>query len=95
MGSKTMKKYSAQEKFAAVFESYATGDVAGTAERHGVHMNLLSKWRTQLKTNGSSIFERGMGTRSPEAKKMEQLEKIIGRQAIQIDFLKRVDEMLT
>ena len=45
MGSKTMKKYSAQEKFAAVFESYATGDVTGTAARHSIHINMSS---TQL-----------------------------------------------
>lgn len=90
-----MKKYTAQEKFAAVFESYATGDMTGTAAWHGIHVNMLSKWRTQLKENGAKIFERGAAGKNIEARKVEQLEKIIGRQAIQIDFLKKVDELLS
>ncbi len=95
MGAKTMKKYSAQEKFTTVFESYVTGDLTGTATRHGIHINMLSKWRTQLKANGAKIFERGAGNgKGVEASRLEQLEKIIGRQAIQIDFLKKVDELL-
>jgi len=89
-----MKKYSGQEKFAAVFESYVTGDLTGTAARHGIHVNMLSKWRVQLKANGAKIFERGASGKNIEAKQKEQLEKIIGRQAIQIDFLKKVDELM-
>lgn len=95
MAKRTMKKYTAKEKFAAVLESYITGDITATANRHGVHVNMLSKWRGQLKTNGEKVFDRGLSVgKSPEQIKIEKLERIIGRQAIQIDFLEKVEEML-
>jgi transposase-like protein len=95
MGKNSRKKYTAQEKFALVYESYVTGDLQGTASRHGVHVNMLNKWRSHMKAHGSGIFERGIGKgKSQEDQRIEQLEKIIGRQAIQIEVLKKTEELL-
>jgi hypothetical protein len=48
-----------------------------------------------MKAHGSGIFERGIGKgKSQEDQRIEQLEKIIGRQAIQIEVLKKTEELL-
>lgn len=91
---KTRKQYSAKDKFAAVYESYATGDLGATASRYGIHINMLNKWRYQFKQNGAEVFERGVSRRQTEDKKIAQLEHIIGRQAIQIELLKKTEELL-
>ena len=90
------KKYTAEEKLAAVLDSYTTGNVGEAAVRAGVHTNQLSKWRKQLVTRGGEIYKNKRGNNQHTNRSTEErLQRIIGKQAVQIDFLERVHELMS
>lgn len=49
--------------------------------------SLFNKWLKQFEDGISMVFENAKGNQ--EAEKTAKLEQIIGKQAIEIDFLKR------
>jgi transposase len=91
---KPQQKFSAEFKLNAVLESYATGNISETAARHGVHITQLTNWRKQLLTDGAGIFKRGASGKTEEQRKIEAMEKTIGRLAFQNDILKKTAELL-
>ena len=50
--------------------------------------NLLSKWVNQFQEKAHLIFE-ALSKQDQSGQRIEKLEQIIGKQAIEIDFLKR------
>jgi Transposase and inactivated derivatives len=54
---------------------------------HALAPSLFGKWITQFEQRMEKVFE-DAGTNEHEHK-IEKLEHIVGRQAIEIDFLKR------
>lgn len=91
---KPQKKYSPEFKLNAVLESFATGNASATAAKHGVHLTQLTTWRKQLVAQGADIFKRGAGGKSEEQRKIEQLERTLGKLAFQNDLLKKTEELL-
>lgn len=59
------------------------------AREYDVHPQLLTNWKRQLFSEGPKIFANKKEERRKD-KKVEELEKIIGRQTIEIQFLKKV-----
>jgi transposase len=92
--SNKQKKYTGEFKLQIVVESYASGNISETAAKHGVHMTQLNNWRRQLLSQGNEIFKKGVGGKSDEQRKIEQMEKTIGRLALQNDILKKTAELL-
>lgn len=89
------RTFSADEKFTAVLDSYTSGNVSEAAVRAGVHINQLSKWRKEFRTQGKDIFKSKKGKNQfTNQTEIERLQRIIGKQAIQIDFLERVHESM-
>jgi transposase-like protein len=93
--SKKQKKYTAEFKLQIVIESYATGSVSETAAKHGVHVTQLNNWRRQHLAQGATLFTKGRGGKSDEQRKIDQMEKTIGRLALQNDILKKTAELLS
>ncbi|MFC1596174.1 transposase [Candidatus Margulisiibacteriota bacterium] len=93
--SKKQKNYTGDFKLQVVIESYASGNASETATKHGVHMTQLNAWRRQLLSQGADIFKRGKGGKSDDQRKIEQMEKTIGRLALQNDILKKTEELLS
>ena len=93
--SKSPRKFSSEFKMMVVLESYASGNALETADRHGIHITQLNKWRKQLKSKSEEVFKsrRGRNQHTGNTRE-EQLEKIIGKQAIQIELLKKTTELL-
>ena len=86
-------KYSAEEKFQIVMESFSDNVTqAEICRRHGIYPVQLSKWREQFIQGGRSTRaqRRNSNTRDEE---IEDLKKIIGDQSLVIDaFKKRLRE---
>lgn len=59
------------------------------AREYNVHPQLATDWRRQLILKGPKIFTNDRKEEKKD-KKAEELEKIIGRQTIEIQFLKKV-----
>jgi len=52
------KRYTAEEKIKILREVLEDGNaISATAEKHGIHPNLILNWRKQLFENSKEIFE--------------------------------------
>jgi transposase len=63
----------------------SAGEVARALE---VNPTDLHRWRRELDEHGTHAF-RGPGVRRAEESRIAELERKVGRQAMEIDFLKR------
>ena len=82
-------KYSAEEKFQIVMESFA-GNVtqAEICRRHGIYPVQLIKWKGQFIQGGKSALAQGRNSDSRD-EEIEDLKKIIGDQSLVIDAFKK------
>lgn len=93
--SKTRKKYTSEEKFTAVIDSITSGRHGEAAVRAGVTAGLLSKWKAELMKDGREIFANKKGNNQYTSQtELDKLQRIIGKQAVQIDFLERARDLL-
>ena len=90
------RQFSKEFKLAAVRRLGLGVSVAEVARACEVNPNVLDRWRRELEQNGARAFA-GLGRRRAEENQAAELERKIGRQALEIDFLKRawqrVEEM--
>lgn len=85
---KSRRKFSKEFKQTAI-RQLAGGKSAGEVARAlEVHASDLYRWRRELEEHGERAFA-GVGRKRAEEDKMADLERKIGRQALEIDFLKR------
>lgn len=82
------RKYTSQFKASLAIQFLKGGKTqAEICRENSINPNLLNKWVNQFQDQASQIFERGK--QNEYEKKVEKLERIIGKQTIEIDFLKR------
>ena len=63
--------------------------IAELSSEYEVHSNMISKWKKQLHENIADIFTR-KNEQEPDAKQeLDNLYKQIGRQQVEIDWLKK------
>jgi len=89
------KKYSPREKLSVVLEGLrGDSSIAEICRRHGIAQNLYYKWREQFLRGGIEIFENQGKTAKTKGyqDKINHLERIIGRQAIELEILKKTQE---
>ena len=55
--------------------------------RYELSGGMIAKWRRQFKQTPTNPFP-GKGSQNTDKAKMSEMERLIGRQAIEIDFLK-------
>ena len=82
-------KYSAEEKFQIVMESFSE-NVTQTeiCRRHGIYPVQLSKWMEQFILGGKSALSQRRNSDSRDDE-IENLKKIIGDQSLVIDAFKK------
>jgi transposase len=83
------RKFTKEFKVAAVrrLESGQTlGEVARAME---VHPSDLHRWRQQLQDRGEQAAFPGRGSKHSEDNRVAELERKVGQQQMEIDFLKR------
>ena len=93
-GQKKQRKFSPEFKLNVVLEGYATGNWSATAERHGLHITQVRVWKKQLLKDGARTFLPKRKRMTTEQRKIEELEKIIGRITIENELLKKTQELL-
>jgi len=82
------RKFNAHLKFQLALEAIR-GNVSQIelSRQYAINQNLITRWRKELLNKGYQIFENG---KSDEAgKKVEELEKLIGKKEIEIQLLKK------
>ena len=83
------KKHSAKVKFQVVLETL-TGDnkLIEVARGYGINPNLITNWRKDFFGKGAQIFEKG--TKGEDSgRKIDDLQRIIGKKEVEIELLKK------
>ena len=87
--TRRIKSYTSSFKFKVVLESIQKGNVGEVARKYDVHPNKLSTWRAEFNRNGHLAFENSQDkVAERNAKKIKELENLIGKKEIEINLLK-------
>lgn len=90
MTIKTKRKLTPSFKFQVVVEALQNQErQTELARQYDIHPQLISNWKKQLLKQGPNVFAPANQDKQQD-RKIENLEKIIGRQTIEIQFLKKV-----
>ncbi len=81
------RKFTREFKLAALEQLEAGASVAEVARTYEVNPNLLQRWRLEFRQSPATAFP-GQGKRQQAPERVAQLERKIGQQALEIDFLK-------
>ena len=104
---KQQKSYSADFKQEAVRRMAQAKTISGLAEELGIRRKFLYQWRHQFEAEGRAGLERRRG-RPPGSKsqnvsgpgpsaaesRIAELERLLGRKQLEVDFLKRAFEQV-
>jgi transposase len=83
------RKFSKEFKQAAVRRLEMGASLAEVARVCEVNANVLHRWRREFR-QGVEIAFPGLGKRKADESRMGELERKIGQQTLEIDFLKSV-----
>ena len=84
----TRRRFTKEFKRTAVRRLESGQSVAEVARALEVHPSDLHRWRRELQEHGERAFS-GAGKKRVEESQVGELERKIGQQAMEIDFLKR------
>lgn len=82
------RKFTKEFKEEAVRRLELGASLAEVARACEVNPNVLHRWRRELRDYGTNAFI-GNGQRRADESRLAELERKVGRQALEIDFLKR------
>ena len=85
---KSRRKFTKEFKQTAVNRLNSGQSAAEVARALEVHPSDLHRWRRELQDQGERAFL-GAGKKRAEETRMAELERKVGQQAMEIDFLKR------
>ena len=81
------RKFTKEMKLAAVQRLETGSSAAEVARAFEINPNVLHRWRKEFRHGPSNAFP-GVGKRRWDETKVAQLERKVGQQALEIDFLK-------
>lgn len=88
------RKWTSDEKLAIVLEGLKEKrSVAEICREHRISQTLYYRWRDRFLEGGKKALGNGGGDESVYKAEIEKLQKIIGKQAIQIEILKKTEEL--
>jgi len=82
------RKFTKEFKEEAVRRLDLGASLAEVARACAVNTNVLHRWRREWRDYGARAFA-GNGQRRLEENRLAELERRVGRQALEIDFLRR------
>jgi transposase len=85
---KSKRKFSREFKQTAIRQMAGGKSAAEVARALEVHPSDLYRWRRELSEQGAEAFK-GPGRKHADEDRTAELERKVGRQALEIDFLKR------
>ena len=84
----TRRKFSAKLKFQIVLEAIrGERPIAEIARQYQINPNLIGRWKNDFLANGHQLFATPTAAGDPD-KKVAELQKLIGKQTIEIELLK-------
>ena len=83
---KTRRKFTKEFKQTAVRRLESGQSVGEVARALEVHPSDLQRWRRELREHGERAFN-GAGKKRAEESRVAELERKVGQQAMEIDFL--------
>src|ERR1043166_7454950 len=83
----TRRIFTKEMKMAAIQRLEAGSSVAEVARAFEVNPNVLHRWRKEFRQGPGNAFP-GVGKRRWEETRVAQLERKVGQQTVEIDFLK-------
>jgi transposase len=86
--SLSRRSFTKEFKEAAVRRLELGASIAEVARACEVNPNVLHRWRRELRDYGAKAFS-GNGKSRVEENHVAELERKVGRQALEIDFLRR------
>lgn len=88
------RKWTAEEKLAIVMEGLKEKrSVADICREHKISQTLYYRWRDKFLEAGKRGLVNGASDDNAYKAEIEKLQKIIGKQAIQIEILKKTEEL--
>lgn len=89
------RKWTVEEKLAIVLEGLKEKrSVAEICREHKISQTLYYRWRDKFLESGKKRLINGSSDDNHYRAEIEKLQKIIGKQAIQIEILKKTEELL-
>jgi len=100
------RRYSAEFKLDAVSRMEHCKTITGLAKELGIRRKFLYQWRDQLRAGGKAALERRRGRPAGQSKAVSQptpsaaesriaeLERLLGRKQLELDFFKRAFEQV-
>jgi transposase-like protein len=86
---RTRRNFSAEFKAKVVLEALSGAkSAAELCREHNLKPDLLSHWKNQFLANASKVFENG-ATLDPQQTRIDELEKLAGKQSLEIEILKK------
>jgi transposase len=85
---KSRRKFSREFKQTAIRQMAAGKSAAEVARALEVHPSDLYRWRRELDEHGAQAFA-GAGRKRADDDRVAELERKVGQQTLEIDFLKR------
>jgi|SRR5580700_6583017 transposase len=85
---KSRRRFTKEFKQTAVRRLNSGQSVAEVARALEVNPSELHRWRRELQEYGAHAFS-GVGKKRAEESRMAELERKVGQQAMEIDFLRR------
>ena len=82
------RKFTKEFKIAALRQLEAGGSIAGVARSCEINPSVLQRWRRDFQQWPEQAFP-GLGKKRADENRLAELERKIGQQALEIDFLKR------
>jgi len=86
--SQSRRNFTKEFKEAAVRRLELGASLAEVARACEVNANVLHRWKRELRQHGATAFL-GNGRDRAEENRVAELERKVGRQALEIDFLRR------
>jgi len=87
------KSYTPQFKFDRVIEAIKKDNLSEISRRYGVNVNLISKWRDQLLTQGSHLFTTAPDQENKLLKaKISKLEQMLGKKEVELSLIKNFSD---
>lgn len=93
--AKHRRKYSAEFKAQVVLEILSgVKSGAEVCREYGIRSQLLSKWKAQFLESAANVFEEQGQAPAEDKARIAELERLAGRQALEIEVLKKASSIL-
>lgn len=88
------RKWTVDEKLAIVIEGLKEkSPVAEICREHRISQTLYYRWRDKFLEGGKKALVNGASDENAYKAEIEKLQKLIGKQTIQIEILKKTEEL--